>query len=106
MAMFGALGFEAEGPLRDHVVAGDGRRHDLLVLHFVEEPWPRWPPPASTSPSAEPNDAVSHEPRRTHPSGPDDRAPAPTPAHDHDGAGIQVMTPDPTRLFRSAAVMA
>lgn len=40
VAMFGALGFEAEGLLRDHVVAGDGRRHDLLVLaHFVEELW-------------------------------------------------------------------
>jgi L-amino acid N-acyltransferase YncA len=37
-AMFAALGFEAEGLLRNHVRGADGEVHDLLVLsHFVDE---------------------------------------------------------------------
>ena len=37
VAMFSALGFEAEGLLKDHVRSRDGEVHDLLVLaHFVE----------------------------------------------------------------------
>lgn len=37
-AMFGALGFEAEGLLRNHVRGDAGETHDLLVLaHFVDE---------------------------------------------------------------------
>lgn len=38
IAMFTALGFEAEGLLRDHVLGGGGETHDLLVLsHFVDQ---------------------------------------------------------------------
>ena len=38
VAMFTALGFEAEGLLRDHVSSQHGERHDLLILsHFVNE---------------------------------------------------------------------
>ena len=37
VAMFTALGFEAEGLLKDHVRSRTGEVHDLLVLsHFVE----------------------------------------------------------------------
>jgi L-amino acid N-acyltransferase YncA len=37
VAMFTALGFEAEGLLTDHVRSRSGEVHDLLVLaHFVE----------------------------------------------------------------------
>ena len=40
VAMFTALGFEAEGLLRDHVRSQSAQVHDLLVLsHFVEELW-------------------------------------------------------------------
>jgi L-amino acid N-acyltransferase YncA len=40
VAMFSALGFEAEGLLRDHVRTASGDTHDLLVLaHFVEDLW-------------------------------------------------------------------
>lgn len=40
VAMFTALGFEAEGLLKDHVRSLDGEVHDLLVLsHFVEDLW-------------------------------------------------------------------
>ena len=40
VAMFTALGFEAEGLLRDQVRSQSGQVHDLLVLsHFVEELW-------------------------------------------------------------------
>ena len=40
VAMFSALGFEAEGLLKDHVVSLDGEVHDLLVLsHFVGDLW-------------------------------------------------------------------
>ena len=38
VGMFEALGFRAEGMLRDHVRDRDGGRHDLIVLaHSVEE---------------------------------------------------------------------
>ena len=38
--MFTALGFEAEGLLRDHVRSRAGEEHDLLILsHFVEALW-------------------------------------------------------------------
>jgi len=38
VAMFTALGFEAEGLLRDHVSSQRGEQHDLLILsHFVDE---------------------------------------------------------------------
>jgi ribosomal protein S18 acetylase RimI-like enzyme len=40
VAMFMALGFEAEALLRDHVRAGDGSLRDLIVLaHFVDDTW-------------------------------------------------------------------
>jgi L-amino acid N-acyltransferase YncA len=40
VAMFTALGFEAEGLLKDHVRTQNGQTRDLLVLsHFVEELW-------------------------------------------------------------------
>jgi ribosomal protein S18 acetylase RimI-like enzyme len=40
VAMFEALGFRAEGLLRDHVRDRDGRVHDLIVLgHVVDEQW-------------------------------------------------------------------
>ena len=40
VAMFSALGFEAEGLLKDHVRSLDGEVHDLLVLsHFVDDLW-------------------------------------------------------------------
>jgi L-amino acid N-acyltransferase YncA len=40
VAMFTALGFEAEGLLKDHVRSQAGEVHDLLVLsHFVEPLW-------------------------------------------------------------------
>ena len=38
IAMFTALGFEAEGLLRNQVLGPDDETHDLLVLaHFVDE---------------------------------------------------------------------
>ena len=40
VAMFTALGFEAEGLLKDHIRTRAGETHDLLVLsHFVEQLW-------------------------------------------------------------------
>jgi L-amino acid N-acyltransferase YncA len=40
IAMFTALGFQAEGLLREHVRDGDGRRRDLVLLaHPVEDQW-------------------------------------------------------------------
>jgi L-amino acid N-acyltransferase YncA len=40
VAMFTALGFRAEGLLREHVRDGDGRRRDLVLLaHPVEDHW-------------------------------------------------------------------
>jgi L-amino acid N-acyltransferase YncA len=40
VAMFSALGFHAEGLLREHVRDGDGRRRDLVLLaHPVEDQW-------------------------------------------------------------------
>ena len=40
VAMFTALGFSAEGLLRDHVRDGDGRRRDLVLLaHPVDDHW-------------------------------------------------------------------
>lgn len=40
VTMFTALGFEAEGLLKDHVRTQTGQMHDLLVLsHFVERLW-------------------------------------------------------------------
>ncbi len=40
VAMFGALGFQAEGFLRDHVRDHDGMLHDLILLaHPVEDHW-------------------------------------------------------------------
>lgn len=40
VTMFSALGFEAEGLLKDHVRTQTGETHDLLVLsHFVERLW-------------------------------------------------------------------
>ena len=40
VAMFEALGFRAEGMLRDHVRDRDGRVHDLFVLgHVIDEQW-------------------------------------------------------------------
>jgi ribosomal protein S18 acetylase RimI-like enzyme len=38
IAMFCAIGFEAEALLKDHVRDGAGQQHDLIVLaHFVDE---------------------------------------------------------------------
>lgn len=38
IAMFGAIGFEAEALLKDHVRDATGQQHDLIVLaHFVDE---------------------------------------------------------------------
>ena len=40
IAMFGALGFEVEGLLKDHVRSRAGDLSDLLVLsHFVDRMW-------------------------------------------------------------------
>jgi L-amino acid N-acyltransferase YncA len=40
VAMFAALGFQAEGLLREHVRDGDGRRRDLVLLaHPVDDHW-------------------------------------------------------------------
>jgi ribosomal protein S18 acetylase RimI-like enzyme len=40
LAMFSALGFEAEALLRDHVRDGTGQLRDLIVMaHFVEATW-------------------------------------------------------------------
>jgi RimJ/RimL family protein N-acetyltransferase len=40
VALFTALGFSAEGLLRDHVRDGDGRRRDLVLLaHPVDDHW-------------------------------------------------------------------
>jgi RimJ/RimL family protein N-acetyltransferase len=40
IAMFGALGFEPEALLRDHIRDGAGRLQDLIVLaHRVDETW-------------------------------------------------------------------
>jgi ribosomal protein S18 acetylase RimI-like enzyme len=40
LAMFSALGFEAEALLRDHVRDGSGQLRDLIVLaHFVDATW-------------------------------------------------------------------
>jgi L-amino acid N-acyltransferase YncA len=40
VAMFGALGFHAEGLLRDHVRDGQGELRDLVLLaHSVEDHW-------------------------------------------------------------------
>jgi L-amino acid N-acyltransferase YncA len=40
VAMFSALGFHAEGLLREHVRDGEGRRRDLVLLaHPVEDQW-------------------------------------------------------------------
>jgi ribosomal protein S18 acetylase RimI-like enzyme len=40
VAMFGALGFRAEGLLRDHVRDGQGELRDLVLLaHAVEDHW-------------------------------------------------------------------
>lgn len=40
IGMFEALGFRAEGLLRDHVRDRDGELHDLVVLgHLVEQEW-------------------------------------------------------------------
>jgi L-amino acid N-acyltransferase YncA len=40
IAMFTALGFQAEGLLREHVRDGDGCRRDLVLLaHPVEDQW-------------------------------------------------------------------
>ena len=40
VAMFGGLGFQAEGLLRDHVRDRDGELRDLILLsHSVEDAW-------------------------------------------------------------------
>jgi L-amino acid N-acyltransferase YncA len=40
VAMFTALGFQAEGLLREHVRDGEGHRRDLILLaHPVEDQW-------------------------------------------------------------------
>ena len=40
VGMFEALGFHAEGLLRDHVRDGDGEVHDLVLLaHAVQDQW-------------------------------------------------------------------
>ena len=40
VAMFGSLGFQAEGLLRDHVRDRDGQLRDLILLsHSVEDAW-------------------------------------------------------------------
>jgi len=40
VSMFGGLGFQAEGLLRDHVRDRDGELRDLILLsHSVEDAW-------------------------------------------------------------------